>query len=188
MQGKRKTCCTTCSHSFISHPKVGARQKTCGSPACQKSRKKDTNAQWRLNNPEYSNNDYARVKACLEKNPGYLKRYRQNHPEYVKKNRDAQRRRDRARKFNLDIQAKLNRQQAEIMNKLEIVPPPYSHLDIQAEFILEQFEITYLLSRFAHLPCLDIRGKMDFTVPLPDNGAITKQGGGAYGCQVDHRS
>ena len=186
MQGKRETCGIICSHSFIPHPKVGARQKTCGNPACQRIHKKNNNAQWRLKNPDYSKNDYTRVKACLEKNPGYLKRYRQAHPEYVQKNRDAQRRRDRTRKLNLDIQAKLNRQPAAIINQLEIAPP-YSHLDIQAEFILEPIEITCLLSRFAHLPCLDIQAKLDFTSPLPDNGAI-KQGGGAYGCQMAHRS
>jgi hypothetical protein len=165
---------------------VGARQKTCGNPICQRILKENNNAQWRLNNPNYSKNDYGRVKACLDKNPGYLKRYRQDHPEYVQKNRDAQRRRDRARKLNLDIQAKLNRQPSEIMNQLAIAPPS-SHLDIQAEFILEPIEITFLLSRFAHFPCLDIQTKIDFTAPLLDNSAIN-QGGGDYGCQMAHRS
>jgi len=146
----------------------------------------NNNAQWRLNNPDYDKNDYGRVKACLEKNPGYLRRYRRDHPEYVQKNRDAQRRRDRTRKLNLDIQAKLNRQPSEIISQLEIAPPS-SHLDIQAEFILKPIEITLLLSRLAHFPCLDIQAKMDFSSLLPDNSAI-KQGGGAYGCQMAHRS
>lgn len=185
MQGKRETCCI-CLHYFIPHPKVGARQKTCGNPVCQRIHKKNNNAQWRLNNPDYDKNDYGRVKACLEKNPGYLKRYRQTHPEYVQKNRDAQRRRDKAKKLHLDIQAKLNRQPSEIINQLEI-PPPSSHLDIQAEFLLEPLEITFILSRFVHFPCLDIQAKMDFTASLSDNSAI-KQGGGAYGCPMAHRA
>ena len=185
MPEKRKTCCI-CSHSFVPHRKVGVRHKTCGNPACQRIRKEINNAQWRQNNPDYSKNDYARVKACLEKNPGYLERYRQTHPEYVQKNRDAQRRRGRTRRLNLDIQAKLNRQPAEIINQLENAPPS-PHLDIQAEFILEPIEITYIFSRFAHFPCLDIQAQMDFSSPFPDNGAI-KQGGGAYGCQMAHRS
>jgi hypothetical protein len=186
MQGKRETGCIICSRSFIAHPKVGARQKTCGRAACRKIHKKNNNAKWRQNNPDYSKNDYARLKAWLEENSGYLKRYRQTHPEYVQKNRDAQRRRDRTRKLNLDIQAKLKRQQAEITKQLEIAPA-FSDLDIQAEFTLEQSEITYLLSQFVHLPCLDIQTKFYFSSPLLDNGAI-KQGGGAYGCQMDHRS
>jgi hypothetical protein len=185
MHGERQTCCI-CSASYIPHPKVGARQKTCGNQICQRIHKENNNARWRRNNPDYDKNDYGRVKACLEKNPGYLKRYRQNHPEYVQKNRDAQRRRDRARKLNLDIQAKLSRQPSDIINQLEVAPPS-SHLDIQAELILQPIEITFLLSRFVHFPCLDIQAKMDFASPLLDNSAI-KQGGGAYGCQVAHRS
>lgn len=185
MRVQRETCCI-CSASFIPHPKVGKRQKTCGSPTCQRILKENNNAQWRLNNPSYSKNDYARVKACREKNPGYLKQYRQDHPEYVQKNRDAQRCRDRAKKLHLDIQAKLNRQPSEIISQLEITPPS-SHLDIQAELILQPLEITFLLSRLAHFPCLDIQAKMDFTSPLLDNSAI-KQGGGAYGCQMAHRA
>jgi hypothetical protein len=185
MQRQRATCCI-CSTSFLPHWKVGKRQKTCGKPGCQRIHKGNNNVQWRLNNPNYSKSDYARVKACLEKNPGYLKHYRQGHPEYVQKNRDAQRRRDRVRKLHLDIQAKLNRQPSEIISQLQIAPPS-SHLDIQAELILEPLEITFFLSRLAHFPCLDIQAKMDFTAPLLDNSAI-KQGGGAYGCQMAHRA
>ncbi len=184
MQGKRKTCCICCA-SFLPHRKLGERQKTCGND-CQQILKENNNANWRLKNPDYGKNDYPRVKACLEKSPGYLKRYRRDHPEYVQKNRDAQRRRDRSRKLNLDIQAKLNRQPSEIISQLEIAPPS-SRLDIQAEFILEPLEITFLLSRLAHFPCLDIQAQIDFTSPLLDNSAI-KQGGGAYGCQMAHRS
>lgn len=184
MKVHRETCCI-CSASFTPHKKVGRRQKTCGNPICQKTLKENNNAQWRLNNPNYHKNDYGRVKACLDKNPGYLKRYRQDHPEYVQKNRDAQRCRDRARKLNLDIQAKLTRQPSEILSQLEISSPS-SPLDIQAEFILEPIEITFLLSRLAHFPCFDIQNKIDFAAPLLDNSAI-KQGGGAYGCQMAHR-
>lgn len=185
MREQRETCCI-CSASFMPHPKVGRRQKTCGNPACQKILKEKNNARWRRNNPHYNKNDYGRVKACLEKTPGYLKRYRQDHPEYVQKNRDAQRRRDRARKLHLDIQAKLNRQPSEIMKQLGSASPA-SPLDIQDEFTLKPIEITFLLSRLAHFPCLDIQAKMDFAAPILDNSAI-KQGGGAYGCQMDHRA
>lgn len=186
MQRKKETCCI-CSTSFIPHPKVGERQKTCGSPDCQRIHKRNSNAQWHLNNPDYSKNDYARVKACLEKNPEYLKRYRQDHPEYVQKNRDAQRRRDRTRKLNLDIQAKLNQQPSEIINQLDDAPPS-PHLDIQDDFILKPIEITFFLSHFAHFPCLDIQAKMDFFSPVRNNGAIKQQGGGAYGCKMAHRT
>jgi hypothetical protein len=185
MQRQEKKCCI-CSHSFIPHPKVGKRQKTCGKQSCQRIHKENNDAKWRLNNPNYSRNDYARVKSCMEKNLGYLNRYRQDHPEYIQKNRDDQRRRDRIKKLHLDIHAKLSRQPFEILGKLESAPH-YSRLDIQADFILNPIEITYILSRFAYLPCFDIQAKLDFTAPFLDNGPI-KQGSGKNGCQIANRS
>jgi hypothetical protein len=65
--------------------------------------------------------------------------------------------------------------------------PPASDLDIQDEYTLKPLEITFVLSRFAHMPCLDIQAEMDFPSRLRDNGAITP-GGGAYGCPMAHRS
>jgi len=185
MQGKKKTCCICCA-SFLPHRKLGERQKTCGNPVCQKILKENNNAQWRRNIPGYGKNDYPRVKACLEKNPGYLKMYRRNHPEYVQKNREAQKRRDRAKRVHLDIQAKLSRQPSEIVAQSKIVSN-VSHLDIQDEFILKPMEITFFLSRFAHIPCLDIQAELDFSSSLPDNSSI-KHGGSAYGCKMAHRS
>ena len=185
MQGKRKTCCI-CSISFWPHRKLGERQKTCGNPPCQKALKANNNARWRRDNPGYGKNDYPRVKAYLEKNPGYLQRYRQSHPEYVQKNRDAQKCRDRTKRIHLDIQAKLSRQPSEIVAQSKSIPK-VSHLDIQDEFILKPIEITLFLSHFVHFSHLDIQAEMDFSVSLPDNGII-KHGGGAYGCKMAHRS
>jgi len=145
-----------------------------------------TSARWRRDNPGYGKNDYPRVKAYLEKNPGYLQRYRQSHPEYVQKNRDAQKCRDRAKRIHLDIQAKLSRQPSEIVAQSKSIPK-VSHLDIQDEFIMKPIEITLFLSRFVHFSHLDIQAEMDFSVSLPDNGII-KHGGGAYGCKMAHRS
>ena len=185
MQGKRKTCCI-CSASFIPHRKLGDRQKTCGDPECQRTLKRNNDARWRQNNPHYTRNDYPRVKAWLDQYPEYLKRYRQDHLEYVQKNRDAQRRRDRQRKVRLDIQAKLNRQPSEIVEQSKSIST-VSHLDIQDEFILKPLEITFLLSRLMHFPCLAIQAEIDFSSSLRDNGAI-KHGGGAYGCKMARRS
>jgi len=147
MQGQQRTCCI-CKESFISHPKAGERQKTCLKPECRRIHKANNNAQWRLKNPIHIKDDYARIKLCLENNPGYLNRYRQSHPKYVQKNRDSQRLRDRIRKLNLDIQAKLM-QQTEIINLLEDHPTS-SRLDIQV--------------------------KLDFTIPLLNNTPIKKRG------------
>ena len=182
---QKKTCCI-CATCFIPHRTVGDRQKTCGNQSCQTRHKQNVNARWRSNNPGYNRDDYPRVRTWLDQHPGYLAQYRNDHPEYVRKNREAQKRRDRQRRRHLDIQAKLTRQPAEIMDQLTEAPPA-SDLDIQDEYTLKPMEITFVLSHFAHMPCLDIQAEMDFPSRLRDNGAIAS-GGGNYGCQMAHRS
>jgi hypothetical protein len=183
MQGKRKTCCI-CSKVFIPHRNVGDRQKICGCPSCRKSLKQINNEQWRRNNPDYDKNEYQRTRDWLDQHPGYLERYRQEHPEYVLKNRKTQKHRDRTQKLHLDIQAKLKRQPAEIIAQ----SPSFSsssHLDIQAQFMLQPLEVTLLFSNLTRLSCLDIQAEMDLFRPLRENATITN-GGGAHGCPMAH--
>ena len=79
-KAKMKKCpyCKTC---FTPHVKVGARQKTCGSPECKKALKSENNKRWRQRNADCCQNDYPRVKEWLDQNPGYLKKYRQGHQD-----------------------------------------------------------------------------------------------------------
>ena len=138
---KRKRC-RYCKRLFSPDPRVGERQKTCGDPVCQKAHKAENNTRWRGKNPEYSRNDYPRVKEWLDHHPGYLKEYRQTHPDYVKKNREAQRVRDRSKKLRLDIQAEISSQ---------------------------SLEMTFL---FSTLPCLDIQAPIDNAFCLRKNAVI----------------
>jgi len=75
--------CPHCKTQFTPHPKVGKRQKICGEPACKSALKADNNRKWRERNPDYYCDDYLRAKDWFEENPGYLKDYRESHPEYV---------------------------------------------------------------------------------------------------------
>jgi hypothetical protein len=102
--------CPYCKTPFSPDPKVNNRQKTCGKPACKRALKAENNRRWRQTNPDSYRNDYCRLRAWLEHNPDYLKRYRESHPEYIEKNRKAQKVRDRRKKLRLDIQAQLKRQ------------------------------------------------------------------------------
>ncbi|MBW2203029.1 MAG: hypothetical protein JRF52_02750 [Deltaproteobacteria bacterium] len=158
--------CPYCKTQFIPHPKVGDRQKTCGKPACKAALKSDNNRKWCQRNPDYYSKGYSRLKDWLEENPGYLKRYRGSHPEYVKKNRDAQRVRDRRKKLHLDIQAQLKRQIPEITNELW----ESSNLDIQAQLDVKPLEITFVLST---LPCLDMQFQLDRAFHTGENVAIS---------------
>ena len=162
MRGKR---CPYCKNPFTPNPKVRQRQKTCGDPSCQKALKKDNNARWREENPDCCRHDYPRVKAWLDRHPGYLKHYRAVHPEYVQKNRETKRLRDRRKRLQVDIQAKIKRQPPEIIDRLFDL----SRVDIQDEIGLQPLEMTLL---FSTLPCVDIQVQMDKPPCLKDNGTI----------------
>jgi hypothetical protein len=165
---KRKRC-RYCQCSFIPSPRVGQRQKTCGNPSCKKALKAKNNARWRKENPDCCGPDYSRVKPWLDQHPGYLQRYRKNHPEYVQKNREAQRLRDRRKRLHLDIQAQIKDQLPEITKQLWNLPP----LDIQDSISLNPLEMTFLFSSF---PCLDIQAQMDRPACLKENGIILNRG------------
>lgn len=157
--------CPYCKTHFTPHVKVGKRQKTCGKPACKSALKSDNNRKWRQRNPDYYSKGYSRLKDWLEENPGYLKRYRGSHPEYVKKNREAQRVRDRRKKLRLDIQAQLKGQIPMITNELWESP----NLDINAQLDAKPLEITFL---FSTLPCLDMQFQLDKASCVGENVAI----------------
>jgi RHS repeat-associated protein len=114
--------CPYCKTPFSPDPKVGNRQKTCGKPACKRALKSENNRRWRQRNPDYYRNDYCRLRAWLEHNPGYLKGYRESHPEYIEKNRKAQKVRDRRKKLRLDIQAQLEAKLLEMTFLFSTIP------------------------------------------------------------------
>ena len=69
--------CKYCGRAFTPDPRVGDRQKCCGSPSCKKARKKEADRNWRKKNPDYFKGRYeSYLKPWLEKHPGYLKAYR----------------------------------------------------------------------------------------------------------------
>jgi hypothetical protein len=179
MRGKR---CPYCHKFFSPNPKVRQRQRTCGRPSCQQALKGERNARWREENPDCCRGDYSRVKVWLDGHPGYLRRYRQSHPTYVEKNRQGQRLRDRREKVHLDIQAKIKREPAEIINEITEQSLSLSNLDIQDEIFLQPIEIHYVLSTLACLKPLDIQTQLDKSIPSKDNGLIPP-GGQFHGYQ-----
>jgi hypothetical protein len=54
MPEARKRPCTICRRWFRPDPRVGTRQRACGNPGCQTSRRQKTQAKWRNQNPGYS--------------------------------------------------------------------------------------------------------------------------------------
>jgi len=74
---KMTKICKYCGKIFTPDPRVGDRQKCCGSPACKAERKKEADRNWRKKNPEYFKGRYkSYLKSWLKEHPGYLKAYR----------------------------------------------------------------------------------------------------------------
>lgn len=162
--------CPYCHTFFIPTPRGGGkRQKVCGKPSCKKALKAENNVRWRRENPDCWHNDYLRVKQWLDLHPGYLKQYRADHPEYVQKNREAQRQRDRKKRIHLDIQAQIRDQLPVITKQLRYLP----FLDIQDDKTPNPLEMTFLLRSF---PCLDIQIQIVKSIPLVQNKIIPTGG------------
>ena len=162
--------CPYCHTFFIPSPRGGGKnQKVCKKPSCKKALKAENNARWKRENPDHWHNDYPRVKQWLDQHPGYLKQYRADHPEYVQKNREAQKQRDQREKVHLDIQARIKDQLPEITKQLRQLP----NLDIQDAKTTQPLEMTFLLSSF---PCLDIQIQIAKSIPLEHNFIIQKGG------------
>jgi len=70
-------------------------QQYCGRPECSRARKRKWHSQKKKADPDYAANQEKAQKAWRERNPGYWRRYRQEHPEYAEKNRLKQRERNR---------------------------------------------------------------------------------------------
>ena len=53
MPDARKRPCTICRRWFRPDPRVGSRQRACGSPECQAARRVQTQRNWRESRPDY---------------------------------------------------------------------------------------------------------------------------------------
>lgn len=103
--------CVHCGEEFKGRVKG---QRYCSNKVCQRARR----ARWQRNkmreDDDYRENQNRCYKEWIRKHRGYWKRYRENHPEYVERNRilqvkrDIKRRNDRIGKFlaKMDVAAK----------------------------------------------------------------------------------
>lgn len=78
--------CPFCRRWFHPHPRLKERQKTCGQPECHQKQKRKSNQQWRTENLDYSRGAYLRQKAKYGTRADYMRLYRQQHPDYVRRN------------------------------------------------------------------------------------------------------
>jgi hypothetical protein len=78
--------CPFCRRWFHPHPRLKQRQKTCARPDCRRQHKRKSNQQWRVQHPDYFRGVYALQKEMYGTRATYKRRYRQQHPEYVRRN------------------------------------------------------------------------------------------------------
>ena len=94
MQSKR---CVACEQMF--HPRAQVPdQRYCGSPACQRERRRRWQLKRRQSDPDYQENQSRAQRAWGERHPEYWDEYRRRHPQSVERNRVLQRERDRRRR------------------------------------------------------------------------------------------
>lgn len=96
-----KRACAACGRLFVPRLQI-PNQRFCSDPACQRERRRRTQAERRANKPATRANDAQYRRDWRIKNPDYWKRYRATHPEYAERNRIQQRKRNKVRK-NSDI-------------------------------------------------------------------------------------
>lgn len=105
--------CRHCRRLFTVCPR-NPDQKYCSASQCQKARKQKWQRKKIRKDPAYRLNQQDARKGWQDKNPGYWKIYREEHPEYTRRNREKQRSRNRLQR----IMAAISRQIA----KMDTIP------------------------------------------------------------------
>ena len=94
MKNKKRRC-RHCGCLFEVCGKV-KKHEYCKKKKCRKARKRRWQKEKMQRDAQYRNDQKQAQKDWMAKNPDYWKRYRDNHPEYTRRNKKAQRLRNRA--------------------------------------------------------------------------------------------
>lgn len=95
--GGMERICEACNDPFTIHPKVPG-QMYCRKVECQKERRRRWQQQKRATDKSYKENQAAAQKVWIKENPGYWKKYREDHQEYTERNCKLQKQRNEKRK------------------------------------------------------------------------------------------
>jgi hypothetical protein len=90
--------CRYCQQAFRPAP-FHPQQLVCGKPECQRQRRNDYRRQKIASDPVYQQVCLDSPRKWRGSNPDYWKKYRQDHPEQVERNRRQQRLRDLKRRL-----------------------------------------------------------------------------------------
>lgn len=102
---RRRRRCRFCAELFQPDPRLKGKQYACGVAECQRQRMEGNRRRWLARHPDYFEGRYPKTRAWLDSHPGYLARYRREHPETVRRDNEARRRRHLlAKAASADIQ------------------------------------------------------------------------------------
>src|SRR5215831_8812548 len=109
--------CRYCRQIF--HPCIyRPEQRVCSQPACQGQRRSDYHRARIRRDAAYADDVRASQRKWRQANPDYWKRYREDHPESVARNRQQQQRRDRKRRVvnlaKMNLALDLKREASEV--------------------------------------------------------------------------
>lgn len=111
MAERRK--CKNCHQFFCPRPQ-NPDQQYCSKGACQRARKRLWQQRKLHADPDYHANQSAAQSCWQEKNPDYWSKYREGHPDYVERNRENQRERNRRRRMQDGSQLPIAKMDASI--------------------------------------------------------------------------
>ena len=98
MSQKIRCANPNCRRLFLPDPRVKG-QRYCSKKECRRVRKRQWQRQKIKNDPDYRSNQRDAQQCWTEHNRDYWRRYRDQHPGYVQRNRLLQRERDRNRRL-----------------------------------------------------------------------------------------
>ncbi|MBW2139292.1 MAG: hypothetical protein JRH06_17325 [Deltaproteobacteria bacterium] len=116
--------CAHCGRRILSNPRL-KEQRYCSQQACQRARKTRWQREKMATDLDYQLNQRDCRNDWNTRNPGYWRRYRSRHPDYVNRNRLLQRGRDRRRRdlAKMDL-AKMDA----LSQKVYLIPTGYTDL------------------------------------------------------------
>ena len=103
----KKRRCSACGRLFEPCRKVKS-QQYCSERSCQKERKRRWQKKKRAEDAAYRANQRDANKRWRDNNSGYWRDYRKRHSEYVRRNRELQRERNRRRRGKSEPIAKMD--------------------------------------------------------------------------------
>jgi len=120
-----KRRCEICHTWFSPNPRTYRSQRCCSNIECQKKRKARTKKNWWKKNPDYNKGRKTKIQKWAAGYPGYWQKYRQTHPNYVRK--DIKRRCNRYKRDKISAKQDLIRKiSVEKLKSIKKIKPYFS--------------------------------------------------------------